>query len=926
MGTIIADLQRIDTEIVAKAHLKNIKRILAFFLLDFLINKNLDQQISDLKVKKAAIVNSIEKQLKEIENARNQIREITNSASEISELDLNQWFDRLIALKESYFTFNKIEILAKTNQNYLNLLSDSALGLLNLRKELICNEISRIICNGEYLTFSEKELFNLKLKLQNDNMDHFKQSGLIGNDYYFKAKLESVTYQKFVDSYNPKFIERRKEEYAHLFKNAKFSLDEDQKAAIIKDDKHNLVVAAAGSGKTEVLINRIAYLLEKKPNSIKPDRILAIAFQAKAKDEIKTRLKELSNSDFLNVDKVNVRTFHKLGKDIYESHLGRKILHKHIANDNESNRTIKEIYENKLNTDTNFYHLFLNYMKFYNTPSTKNKDAALREKEFDVYVAIDNTRVNSIAEKVIMDFLLTHKINGEKIEVQYEPILDQFKPDFYINKFDLYIEHWGLNKDERPPKWFNQSGEKYREIKAKKKKWFLENKKSLVETFTYEYNENQSQQFLTILQDRIIQKLQEKQQIDVVFTPLSYEEIVEIAWAPYKDPNSRNVTEFIKNAKTYNLTPERIVEKLKNGKWDLKQTTFGLMALEVYRDYEKWLKNTNKIDFGDMINKAIEALLQDSHLYYDVLDHILIDEYQDISEQRQRLIKTLLERNPKCKLFCVGDDWQSIMGFSGSNLNYFVNFNKYFTNPEVTPISTNYRSQKTIVDAGAALIKNNGQNQIPKSTMSKKIVSKKIKVICSNHLKKYWKHYYEQTSDDCAEKILKCIQGGVSPNDILVLSRYRFPRIVDCFAEKAKELGISVSNGRKPPQKNQIRLMNVHRCKGLQAKVVFILNVIKDPYGFPCEIEDSSILEPARENYPRQDQNQEERRLFYVAITRAMEELTIYTWEPARSQFLREIAPFTSEETLNYWDQKRKDIKQVVQHQSSLISNGAEGS
>ena len=250
--------------------------------------------------------------------------------------------------------------------------------------------------------------------------------------------------------------------------------------------------------------------------------------------------------------------------------------------------------------------------------------------------------------------------------------------------------------------------------------------------------ENQSQKFLTILQNRIIQKLQEKQQTDFLFTPLSYEEIVEVAWAPYKDPNPRSITEFIKNAKTYDLTPGRIEEKLKSGKWDLKQTTFGLMALEVYRDYEKWLKENNKIDFGDMINKAIEALLQDIHLYYDVFDHILIDEYQDISAQRHKLIKTLLERNPKCKLFCVGDDWQSIMGFAGSNLNFFVNFEEYFTNPKVTTISTNYRSQKTIVDAGAALIKNNGQHQISKSTISKKSVCKRIKVICSNNSKKYW--------------------------------------------------------------------------------------------------------------------------------------------------------------------------------------------
>lgn len=89
-------------------------------------------------------------------------------------------------------------------------------------------------------------------------------------------------------------------------------------------------------------------------------------------------------------------------------------------------------------------------------------------------------------------------------------------------------------------------------------------------------------------------------------------------------------------------------------------------------------------------------------------------------------------------------------------------------------------------------------------------------------------------------------------------------------------------------------------CKGLEAKVVFLLNVVKDTYGFPCEIEDPSIYEPARENYPPQDQKEEERRLFYVAMTRAIEDLYIYTWEPAKSEFLEGIEEYTREDRLSY--------------------------
>jgi DNA helicase-4 len=99
---------------------------------------------------------------------------------------------------------------------------------------------------------------------------------------------------------------------------------------------------------------------------------------------------------------------------------------------------------------------------------------------------------------------------------------------------------------------------------------------------------------------------------------------------------------------------------------------------------------------------------------------------------------------------------------------------------------------------------------------------------------------------------------------------------------------------------NKIRVLTAHKSKGLEAKVVFVLNVIKDTYGFPCEMEDSSIYDPARENYPEQKQLDEERRLFYVAMTRAKEDLIIYTWEPHVSDFILEIAKYSEVERLSY--------------------------
>jgi DNA helicase-4 len=283
-----------------------------------------------------------------------------------------------------------------------------------------------------------------------------------------------------------------------------------------------------------------------------------------------------------------------------------------------------------------------------------------------------------------------------------------------------------------------------------------------------------------------------------------------------------------------------------------------------------------------------------------------VDEYQDISAQRLRLLTKLLERNPNCKLFCVGDDWQSIMGFSGSNLNYFVNFSTNFDHPEKSQIRTNYRSIKSIVDAGAELIKGNGDNQVQKTSISKRKESKPLIVFESKE--DYDKQYFRQTVDDCLTRISEYLSKGYSPDDILVLTRFirtkvlgrsKWFKIVETFFYSAKERGIPVAiDSAKLP--NAVRLLTVHKCKGLEAKIVFVLNVVSGEFGFPSEIEDSSILEVARGDNGIQDQTEEERRLFYVAITRAKEDVYIYTRSSTKSKFLEEIATHIQIVTLNY--------------------------
>ena len=833
----IEEFQLISRELEKAQRKKTIRSILKLILIGFFIGKAIEKQVSELATKKDKMKESINGQVdRELSSIDHRVKEIQNS--------------------------------------------------------------------GTYLVHADKEQCLSSLELFDADLTLLGKNGIFEQEFIIAMKNELKRYHQGISNYNKEFIERRRKDYSHLWNKGLLSLDVEQQVAIVTDDKHNLVAAAAGSGKTEVLITRIAYLIERKPDSVQAERILAIAYQRKAKEQIEQRL-----SDRYNIRNVNVRTFHKLGKDILEQ-TGREFPTTDIVNENKKHEIIQKLFDQKIKNEPDNYKLFLNFVKTLHDKEkedVKTKDETLVYARERTYYSIDNTKVNSRAEKEIMDFFLTSKLNGKPIEVKYEPDLPGFRPDFYLSEYDLYIEHWALNKKGEVPEWFNQSTEEYRKTMEMKKRWFAEHDKLLVETFAHEYEEDNPDEFIELLKKRVIEKLKTESDGNFEFTLKSYDDIVEIAWQSYRTPVD-DIVNFITSAKTYGLTPTRIAEKLRKNKWTRKQLAFGNLALPVYYAYEEALYEYEKIDFEDMINRALDELNNTPSLLADVYDHILIDEYQDVSAQRYKLIKKLLERNPRCKLFCVGDDWQSIMGFSGSNLNFFVNFQQYFENPAITKISTNYRSVKTIVDAGAELIKRNTSCQIQKPTMSNRKDLKPINVLCLLHQKGYEMNYHRQTAEDCLGRIASYIQNGYSPRDILVLSRfmrtrigrgYRFLSNVGIFIEKAKENGIDLTY-EKLDARNKVRLLTAHKSKGLEAKVVFLLNATKGTYGFPCEIEDSSIYEPARENYPPQDQKEEERRLFYVAMTRAMEDLYIYTWEPAMSEFLEEIADYTIEEKLGY--------------------------
>lgn len=702
-----------------------------------------------------------------------------------------------------------------------------------------------------------------------------------------------------IQNYNKEFVQRRIGLYQSFFKKSPFPLDVQQKIAIITDDTHNLVVAGAGSGKTEVLTTRIGYLVEREPDSINPEKILALAYQNTAKQEIIERLKSRYGLD------VKIKTFHALGWEILSEYFPDNPPRLKFSGDNqevEYQRYIEYIVS-KLMKSLEFQRKILNFASRFGDNFIEKKETEFSRKvdfyeymNLLKYTALNGIKVKSKAERDIFNFFLTHKLDGRPIKILYESHAQWMeyrdekgkpntpRPDFYFPDYFLYLEHWAIDRDGNVPDWFggNEPSETYQKnMNLKKQKFKSQRLYTLIETYNWEYY---SQDFLKVLEDRFINQIENlspNHQPEI--TEMSFEEIIQSVYEDCKasiSDLSKNIAIFIQIAKTYNLTPEKIQNRLGDESWTARQFYFASLALDAFNIYEDSLRRNNQIDFQDMINLAIKTLKENNDFYKGRYEQILIDEYQDISTQRYDLIKVIMSKSENCKLFCVGDDWQSIMGFSGSNLELFTNFGDYFDNPAITLLGTNYRCCKSIVDLGAEIIKRNENFQIQKITTAYDQSEHPIEVFSSRFDDQDYVKRYDQMLNHVIESIKEYQKYGYSPEDFLILARILKPTmILDRFRSLTRQYNIP---------KYDSRIMTIHKSKGLQARVVFLLDMVKGLYGFPCEKENPDIFDPAICGR-RRDHLEEERRIFYVAATRAKEDLKIYTMKSGQSEFLTEV-------------------------------------
>lgn len=313
---------------------------------------------------------------------------------------------------------------------------------------------------------------------------------------------------------------------------------------------------------------------------------------------------------------------------------------------------------------------------------------------------------------------------------------------------------------------------------------------------------------------------------------------------------------------------------------DKDHDIFLKIAEDFYSYYQEYLDMHQQIDFNDMINESSKLIKK-----YGLKKHyryILVDEYQDTTYTNYNLIKSLQDKTD-AHLTVVGDDWQSIYGFRGTNIEFFSHFEEYFENPQRIFIKKTYRNPQELIDiAGSFIMKN--PKQIRKSLKSPKNLKKPVKIIYpqKNPIEKREMIY--NLIKDLSEKSDDVLILGRTNNNINQFIKHR-NLVKKGNLKKDKFLRILDKTDKSM---NNVYYRTLHSSKGLEADNVIIINMVDDYLGFPSKLKTHSVLNYVNtRNYDYK--YSEERRLFYVGLTRSKNNVYLISDKNNPSEFIEEL-------------------------------------
>lgn len=737
------------------------------------------------------------------------------------------------------------------------------------------NGIDETRINEFLFTYAAMSGYDGNLKIDNHN-DSFIKRHLVSDKVYLDGILKHV--------------------------DPNVSLDDEQRRVVLSDEDYTLVIAGAGAGKTTTVAAKVKYLIDKK--GMKPDEILVISFTNKAVGELRDKINKS-----LGI-KCPITTFHKTGYAVLRRQEPDRIgivtegFMYNVIN-NYLKKNILEYPElvDKLILFFGTYfdapyegsdlNDFFNYIAKADFSTIRGNISEYVEDVIDRRtgrrITIAHETLRSQQEVLIANFLYLNGIDYSYEKIYPYNILRSHKPytpDFTITQGDktAYIEHFGITEDGRNSLYSDEEIERYKREVNEKIMLHRKHKTDLIYTFSL-FKDGRT--LLEHLREKLLThgfELRPRSSKEV------FEKIVSTEENKYISRLVKLVCTFISNFKTNGYTTDyfsRFAYKSKNERTKL----FLTICEQCYHEYSKCLKERNAIDFEDMINESAR-IIRDGQLKGERLKfkYIIIDEYQDISRQRFNLTKEL-SNLCDAKVIAVGDDWQSIYAYAGSDITLFTKFKESFGYGQELSITKTYRNAQELIDIAGGFIQKNSV-QIKKALVSPKHISDPV--VVRTYTENVDRKQYDgrggkffligETVESLMDEILK----EKPDSSILLLGRYGF----DAYnLGRSADFKYDEKTGNVYSQKyNAVYLdfMTVHRAKGLGYDNVIIVNGRDDIYGFPSKIEDDPVL-----NYVIKTDHAieyaEERRLFYVALTRTKNRVYIVVPEEHPSEFVLEL-------------------------------------
>lgn len=681
--------------------------------------------------------------------------------------------------------------------------------------------------------------------------------------------------------------------------------DLEQAAAIGSVDFHTLVAARAGSGKTATLINRALFL--HKQCGVGANEILMLAFNADAAQEMRKRLEETLGQSF-----PHVMTFHALAYALV--HPEKSILMDEPEGAQSKSIVLQRIIDDFIQSPERLplvrkimlAHFRQDWEKIIYGGYDRSPNEMLVHRRSLPKVGLDGRNYKSHGEKCIANFLLEHDI-----KFHYERNFwwngINYRPDFTIftgEEKGIIIEYFGMSGD---PDYDEMTEEKI-EYWRTRKNW------KLIQLYPPDFSQRDDVQSQDILRNLM-------EENEIPFIRLSEEEI----WKRIKDRAidrlTRIIGNFVQRCRKYSLSPTQLDKRISEHDTVSESEDFFLQLVrQIYKSYLHRVKDTGEDDFDGLLQKAAEIVGEGKATFerksgngdFSKFRFIMIDEFQDFTELFYKLTTSIKRHAPSAKFFCVGDDWQAINGFAGSDLKYYSGFENYHHPSRKLEVTTNYRSMKSIVEVGNTLMRGLGTPA--------RANTEHVGIVKLVDLSTFQPSPREQSSfsgDALTPVILRLVKKRLSKgqNVVLLSRKNSLPWYVTAGGNDLEKFLAHIRSHLHESDRRRVTISTAHSYKGLQMPSVIVLDAVERCYPL---IHPNIIFSRIFGDSPEKVV-EEERRLFYVALTRAANALYVISDNSSKSPFLVEIEIHLKE--LNWIDYPPPSSAEDVNRLFVLIGN-----